>query len=128
MSQKNASQQDLIEIDDLNSYLKEIKELYNEAISSDEEYKGEADLLMATIANLEDSLKGVKDMNTLDKRKQARILADVTLLQTIHTSFSEQDEFDEEDEEYLDEDEDEDDEDEDDEDEDEDEDDEEDDE
>lgn len=106
MAQRNASQPELFQLDELKSYLAEIKELYDDAIASDPEYEGEADLVIETIANLEESLKGVTDINTLDKRKQARILADVTLLQTIHMSFTDEEgeEYDDEDEDFDDED------------------------
>ena len=92
MKPKDIVQFEDLEIDRIKEHLKELKKIYQEAIDSDPDYEGEADLLIETIKSLEESLVGVTHIEKLDKRKQARIFADMTFLETIHTQMAGEDE------------------------------------
>lgn len=85
-----------LNIDEFKNLLKLQKTQFQELINQDKEYDGEADMLMAVIDNLEEDLKGVKDLDTLDLHKQARVFASLCFFAQLQEEFINADEdFDE---------------------------------
>lgn len=83
----------VIDIDEFKSMLKEMKDVFQEKIDTDPDYDGSADVLMFAIQNLEEELSTVTNDNhaDVDGRKQVRILADMSFLQSIGPNFDVED-------------------------------------
>jgi hypothetical protein len=69
-----------LRVPEMKSQLDELDAAINEQIKNDSEYDGEADMLLAVIANLKEELQDVKDIKKLSLREQARIAADINLM------------------------------------------------
>jgi hypothetical protein len=92
-----------VKISDLKADLELMKAEWQELVADDAEYNAKEDIFLATMANLEDELKGLKDsqkLELLDIRKKARVFADMQMLGGLLDQFSFEDEegFDDEDE------------------------------
>lgn len=71
--------QDLAE---LKNFVKTLKADIEATIAEDPDYSGEADMIMAAIANAEEGL-ALKDGSLTPERKTARVLADVMFLRNM---------------------------------------------
>lgn len=74
-------------VDALQKDLKEMKIQIKEAIDTSEDYSGEADLLMCVMENIEKEITGIENIKELEKHKQARVLADMALFNTMLTQM-----------------------------------------
>lgn len=75
--------------------LRDMKSQIQEAINTSPDYSGEADLLMCVMENLEKEIVGIENIKELEKHKQARVLADMALFNTMLTQmFGEEEEID----------------------------------
>ncbi len=84
-----------LDIAEVKDFIQQVKVECQNAIDNDPDYDGEAELLLAAIDNLQDELINVKELENLDSRKQARILAFMTFLMgMIPGSLDEDDEDD----------------------------------
>lgn len=91
-----------INVEELRNELKEMKTQITEMIKNDPAYSGEVDLFLCVIDNLSEEIRTVKNVSQLDHHKQARVLADVTLFQSMLAQMFEDEEgFEMEDEEEL---------------------------
>lgn len=83
MNQKNNPALADFSVLDLKKELVEIKKQIQEAIGSTPDYSGEADLLLNVIENLQEGIANIKNVNELEKRSQARVLADMALFNSM---------------------------------------------
>jgi hypothetical protein len=94
-------------VKDLKDELADMKVQINDAIKTDPDYTGEADLLLCVIENLSEEIKDISNVKELNSRKQARVLADMALFNSMLSQMFEgegvDDEFDFDDEECDDE-------------------------
>lgn len=103
---KNQESKELLSLSQFRNFVKDLKKDLQEEIDSDAEYEGQGDLMMGAILNAEEGLAAIKDWDKAAPRQQARVLADVTLLQRMLEEFANEEgddddlsDFDEEDEE-----------------------------
>lgn len=85
---------------ELKFFANEMKKAIETEMANDTETETDAEFLLSIIANLEEDLEDVKDskpLHQLDLRKQARVLADLTLLQGMLKGFEDDEMFDEDD-------------------------------
>lgn len=82
-------------VDDLKAELADMKVQITEAIKTDPDYTGEADLLLCVIDNLSAEIKNIKNVKELDSHKQARVLADMALFNSMLSQMFEGGEDDE---------------------------------
>ncbi len=79
-------------------------------VAKEPDYNGEADIILCVLNSLEAELGHTKNIKTLSKEKQARILADMCLLmqfmQASQGEFEDEEEFDFDEEDFEEEDED----------------------
>lgn len=95
-------------IEESKEMLKDLKKELKTALEEEKDESGMVEILLHTINSLEKELVNVKAITSLSKEKQARILADMSLILQFlqaHEEFTDDEDFDDDEDEDFDEDE-----------------------